>query len=167
MEPGRIYLIGFMGAGKSTVGRHLAEKMGRKFIDVDDLIERREGRPISMIFQANGELYFRSVERLCIKEVAKTKSAVIALGGGAFIDPENRAVLEDSGLTVWLKVSFAKASDRVKIGRTRPNFVNIEEARKLYDARQEYYALAKLHIATDDRPPAAVADELLRTIQGL
>ena len=76
-----------MGAGKSTVGRRLAQKLGWRFIDLDDEIERREHRPIADIFREHGEPYFRSIERLCLKDVASFSDAVIALGGGTFIDP--------------------------------------------------------------------------------
>jgi shikimate kinase len=165
MEQSRIYLIGFMGAGKTTVGRRLAKKLGWKFIDLDDEIERREGRPVAEIFRDSGEPYFRSLEQRCLEDVASSPHAVIALGGGTFLDPKNREVAEKSGLTVWLKVSFAKAADRVKIDGTRPKFRDKDQAERLYQSREPYYALARVHISTDADPPESVANEIIGVIR--
>src|SRR6516164_5589626 len=113
-----------MGAGKTTVGRRLAKKLGWKFIDLDEEIERREGRLIADIFKQEGESHFRDLERSCLKDLSAARKTVIALGGGAFIDPSSQELAESSGLTVWLKVSFAKIADRVKIDGSRPNFMD-------------------------------------------
>src|SRR5262245_25261923 len=113
-----------MGAGKTTIGRKLADKLSWKFIDLDDEIERREGRSIADIFRQEGEPHFRNLERLCLTELSSTPNAVIALGGGAFIDPDNRNLTENSGLTVWLKVSFRNVEERVKTDGTRPKFTD-------------------------------------------
>jgi shikimate kinase len=165
MEQSRIYLIGFMGAGKTTVGRRLARKLGWKFIDLDQEIERREGRRIAEIFRDNGEPYFRSLEQRCLEDVASSPRAVIALGGGAFIDPQNRQVAEKSGLTVWLKVSFAKVTDRVKIDGTRPKFSDKDQVERLYESREPHYALAKVHVSTDTNTPDSVANEIIGVIR--
>src|SRR5690349_14887448 len=119
-----------MGAGKSTIGRHLAKKLGWKFIDLDEEIERREHRPIPEIFEKEGEPYFRSIERLCLKNLPPSLKVVVALGGGAFIDPENREHAEKTGLTVWLKASFSQLANRVKIDGRRPKFVDKEQAER-------------------------------------
>jgi shikimate kinase len=161
----RIYLIGFMGAGKSTVGRRLAKKLGWKVIDLDKEIERHEHRAVADIFKEKGEPHFRSLERLCLKEVSSHPKAVIALGGGTFIDSDNRDLAEKSGLTVWLKVSFAKLAARVKIDGTRPNFADKDQAERLYQAREPFYALAKVHISTDDGTPETTADEIIGVIR--
>src|SRR5437762_11443381 len=102
MSVSRIYLVGFMGSGKTTVGRRLAKKLGWKFIDLDEEIERREHRQVAEIFREKGEPYFRNLERLCLKDLSSSNSkAVIALGGGAYADAGNRDVAEKTGLTVW------------------------------------------------------------------
>jgi len=150
-----------MGAGKTTVGRHLAKKLGWKFIDLDEEIERREGRAVADIFKDQGEPHFRKLETSCLQDLSSSSKAVIALGGGAFINPENRDVAEKTGLTVWLKVSFAKIAGRVKIDGTRPNFMDQEKAERLYQAREPHYALAKVHVSTDDGTPDSVADEII------
>jgi shikimate kinase len=154
-----------MGAGKTTVGRRLAHKLGWRFIDLDEEIERREHRRVSDIFQQDGEPHFRAIERLCLKEFSTSQKSVIALGGGAFIDPENREVAETTGLTVWLKVSFEKVADRVKIDGTRPNFADPQKAERLFCSREPYYALARLHVATDGVSPDSVADEIIGVIR--
>src|SRR5262245_40353354 len=133
-----------MGAGKSTVGRRVAKKLGWKFIDLDKEIERGEGRPISELFLQDGEPYFRNLERLYLKNVSSSRKSIIALGGGAFIDVENRELAEKTGLTVWLKVSFSKLVQRVRIDGTRPKFVDESQAKRLFEAREPLYALAKL-----------------------
>lgn len=164
----RVYLIGFMGAGKSTIGRRLATKLGWKFIDLDEEIERTEGQPIADIFRGHGETHFRQVERFALKRVStstSTEKSIIALGGGAFLDAENRAIADNSGLTIWLKVSFAKAVDRVKIDGTRPKFTSKEQAEGLHRSREPHYALAKVHIATDDGTPEAIADEIIGVLR--
>ena len=109
-----------MGAGKTTVGKRVAKKLGWKFIDLDEEIERREQRSVAQIFQEQGEPHFRQLERVSLKRLSGLNKSVIALGGGAFLDSENRALTEKTGLTVWLKVSFERVADRVKIDGTRP-----------------------------------------------
>ena len=156
-----------MGAGKSTVGRRLAKKLGWKFIDLDTEIERREGRSISEIFREKGEPYFRDLERSCLKDLSSSRKSVIALGGGAYMDPENRDVAEKTGLTVWLKVSFSKLVHRVKIDGTRPKFVDQAQAERLYQIREPLYALAKVHVSTDDGTPESAVDEIMGVFRKL
>ena len=151
-----------MGAGKSTVGRRVAKKLGWKFIDLDAQIERREGRSIADIFKQDGELHFRSLERLCLQQLsASSRKSVIALGGGTFIDPENRDLAEKTGLTVWLKVSFSKLVQRVRIDGTRPKFADKAQAERLYQEREPFYTLARVHVSTDDGNPDNVVDEII------
>src|SRR5262245_16349405 len=132
-----------MGAGKTTVGRRLAEKLGWSFIDLDEEIERRERRQVAEIFRLFGEPHFRNLERLCLKDLSASQQAVIALGGGAYIDPDNREIAEKTGLTVWLKASFSKLVDRVRMDGTRPKFTDRGHAERLYQTREPFYALAK------------------------
>ncbi len=154
-----------MGAGKTSVGRRLAKNLGWKFIDLDEEIERTEGRAIADIFQEHGEIHFRQLERLYLQRISSSDKSVIALGGGAFLDPENRALAENTGLTVWLKASFAKVVARVKIDGTRPKFISSEQAEALYQSREPYYAMAKIHVSTDDGTPETVAAEILGVVR--
>ena len=91
--------------------------------------------------------------------------AVIALGGGAFIDSGNRDLAEKTGLTIWLKVSFAKLAGRVKIDGTRPKFSDPAQAERLHQMREPFYALAKVHILTDNGTPESVAEEIMGVVQ--
>jgi shikimate kinase len=165
MRYSRVYLIGFMGAGKTTIGRQLAAKLGWKFVDLDREIEQREHRQVAEIFRESGEPHFRSLEEQYLKELSTSNRAVIALGGGAYINPQNRTVADDTGLTVWLKVSFTKVADRVKMDGTRPKFENREEAESLYQTREPYYALARVHVSVDEGTPDSVADEIIGVLK--
>src|SRR5262249_18129357 len=156
-----------MGAGKSTVGRRVAKKLGWKFIDLDAEIERREGRPIAEIFDEDGEPHFRNLERLYLKELSSSRKSVIALGGGTFTDPENLEVAQKTVRTVCLKVSFSKLVQPVRIDGTRPNFVDPPQAEQLYESREPLYSLAKVHISTDDGTPESAADEIIGALRRL
>jgi shikimate kinase len=165
MKYSRVYLIGFMGAGKTTVGRILARKLGWKFIDLDKQIEDGEGRQVAEIFRENGEPHFRTIEKRYFREVSYSNRAVIALGGGTYVDPQNQALADATGLTVWLKVSFARLVDRVKMDGTRPKFENPEDVQRLYESREPHYALARMHVSTDAGTPDSVADEIIGVIK--
>jgi len=154
-----------MGAGKTTVGRRLAKKLGWKFIDLDEEIERRDGRLVADIFKQEGESRFRDLERSCLKDLSSSRKTVIALGGGAFIDPGNQELAESSGLTVWLKVSFTKMAGRVKIDGSRPNFTDTEKAERLYQGREPHYARARLHVSTDDGSPDSIVEEIIGVLR--
>jgi len=154
-----------MGAGKSTVGRCLAKKLGWTFLDLDQELERREHRPVAEIFRVQGEPHFRNLERICLKDLSTSAKAVIALGGGAFIDSENRELAEKTGLTVWLKASLSNLGHRVKMDGSRPNFVDRAQAERLYQTREPFYALAKVHVSTDDSTPEAAAEEIIGALR--
>ncbi len=132
MTCSRIYLVGFMGAGKSSVGRILSKRLGWKFLDLDGEIEHGEHQSIADIFQSAGEPHFRKIEHAYLEKLSRRSQVVIALGGGSFVESENRDLAESTGLTVWLKVSFATVAARVKMDGTRPMFRNKEQAEALY-----------------------------------
>ena len=115
-----IILIGFMGSGKSTYGRLIANKLGRNFIDTDHYIEKKEGRSISDIFSDDGEEYFRDLETEVLQELMKnTTPTVLSLGGGTPLRKENRELMKD-GYTIFLKVSAKEAFERLKNDTERP-----------------------------------------------
>ena len=163
----RIYLVGFMGSGKTEVGPRLADRLGLEFVDLDAEIERAEGMTIREIFEKSGEPYFRALERKHLQAVACRPPVVVALGGGAYIDSENRALAERTGVTVWLKVSFDNVVHRVKMDGARPLFASLEQSRRLYDSRVPIYELARIHIPTDDRTPDAIVDDIVRRLEEL
>jgi shikimate kinase len=167
MAAERIFLVGFMGAGKTHVGRDLAGRLGWSFIDLDAEIERGEEMAIRDMFRQFGELHFRRLEHDYLKRLSVQAKVVIALGGGAYIDPDNRLLADSAGITIWLKVSFDNVVHRVTIDGTRPLFSNAEQAKRLYEDRIPLYSLARIHIQTDDREPAAIVDEILQHMEGL
>lgn len=120
MMPERVFLIGFMGAGKSTVGRLLADRLGFGFVDLDAAIEARSGRSIAEIFAEDGEPAFRAMEHEALLEYAGLKNMIVACGGGVVVDHANRAVLRESGTVVYLRVTAEEALARIGDRSTRP-----------------------------------------------
>ena len=163
----RIYLVGFMGAGKSTVGRELSLKLGWPFLDLDAEIEKSRKLPVREIFAQFGEPHFRQLEREHLQRISGTPQAIIALGGGAYIDPENRAVVDATGVAVWLNASLASVKERVRPDGTRPLLADAERARQLYTERLPAYRLARIHVLTDNRLPDAIAEEIVQRVANL
>jgi shikimate kinase len=160
MAPERIYLVGFMGAGKSSVGRALSKRLGWSLIDLDSEIERSQQMTVQEIFRKFGESRFRELERKHLERVSTQRKVVIALGGGAYVDPQNRRIADSTGLTLWLQAAFSRIVQRVKLDGSRPLFEDNDRAMRLYDERQPSYAQAQFQISTDDRTPDAVAAEI-------
>jgi len=160
----RIYLVGFMGAGKSTVGRELSLKLHYPFLDLDSEIEQAEGLPVREIFERFGEARFRQLEREHLTRVSKAPTAVVALGGGAYVDPENRKIVEDTGIAVWLDASYSAIRERVRPDGSRPLLGDRARAQKLYSDRRPVYELARIHVLTDNRLPDDIAEEIIRRI---
>lgn len=116
-----IILIGFMGCGKTTVGIKLSYRMRRSMLDTDKIIEKDEGRPISEIFDKDGEEYFRDLETKCLKKLIATENnQIISVGGGLPVREENRALLKELGTVIYLRASAETIYERVKNDRTRP-----------------------------------------------
>lgn len=141
--PGRVYLVGFMGAGKSTVGRALAARLGVPFVDLDEAFEALAGMTIRRAFEERGEAWFRERESELLRGTEALPDAVVALGGGTFTFPENRAVVQRAGRSVFLDAPFEVVAARLG-GKAadRPLFRSLEEARALYDARLGSYRLS-------------------------
>ena len=160
-----IVLVGFMAAGKSTVAQALARRLSYQFIDLDQLIEAREGRKIASIIDEDGEPRFRQIETEVLREVlANGPAGVIALGGGAWTIEENRKLIsEHNCLTVWLDAPFELCWSRITSeGNSRPLGRDKEKARKLFEMRQDKYQHADMRIRVDDKQPI---DKLLDQIQ--
>src|SRR5438105_15161567 len=131
LPPSLVFLVGFMGSGKTTVGRALAAVMGWRFADLDQLIEAREGRSIREIFETRGEAEFRRIEHEAIAACREMSETVIALGGGAFIADANRALISALGMSVWLDCPLEICLDRLGNDPTRPLLRGKEEMRDL------------------------------------
>ncbi len=161
----KIALTGFMGTGKTSVGKALSEKLGYPFVDTDALIEEREGMPISLIFKEKGEDYFRDVERKIVKEVSESIDVVIATGGGVIKDSVNVSNLRRRGILFCLTATPKIILKRVMLeGGTRP-LLDVEEPlaeiNMLLSQREEFYAQADLFVETDFITPEEAADKII------
>lgn len=161
-----ITIVGFMGAGKTTVGHILADRLGLPFVDTDVFIEQRYGRAITDIFAAEGEEHFREIEHRTINELVRGSEAVLALGGGAIEDPRTQAVLRNTTV-VYLTVSYAEAMSRVHQDTYRP-LLRHENLSQIYGRRLAVYgSVAAVTVSTDGRRPDAVAQDALRELNRL
>lgn len=165
-----IVLIGFMGTGKSSVGKVLAEKLGVKFVDVDEVIEKTTGMKISEIFSKFGESRFRDIETEIIKLITKKKGQVIATGGGVVLRDENMKQLKESGVIFCLKASENVIFERVKGTQNRP-LLQVENPkqtiRELLQKRMPLYEKANFCINTEGLTPEEVADKIIEEYKRL
>jgi shikimate kinase len=158
-----IYLVGFMGCGKSTVGRALADHIGWNFIDLDEEIERAQGAAIPEIFEQKGEAAFREIEAAALRErvklVDRGRPFVIALGGGAFLSDDNVKTLTRSGVTIWLDCPLDTVERRVAGFEHRPLARDPEMFRELYESRRASYSRAEYRVEVNgDDAEATVRD---------
>lgn len=155
---GRIYLVGFMAAGKSTVGSALASELNYRFVDLDRLIEDREGLRVHQIFERHGEDQFRDLEHECLRQTEARENVVIATGGGTMTFERNRAVIGRLGLSIWLDPPLRELLERLERGgrSKRPMFRGRQHARALYHSRRDAYRMADMRIETVSRDTADV-----------
>jgi shikimate kinase len=164
LTPG-IFLVGFMGCGKSTVGRVLSDELGWSFFDLDHEIEKRTGEAISTIFDQRGEPAFRTLETEALAErVANVRTGrpqVIALGGGTFTVPGNLDLATNHGVTIWLDTPLQVIEERIAQEDHRPLARDPEKLRALYDIRRDAYARADYRILTESQEPGEVVAQIL------
>jgi len=167
-HPKNIFLVGPMGAGKSAVGRQLARALHLTFMDSDDEVESRTGVDIPFIFEKEGEAGFRKRESAAIEDLTKMDGVVLATGGGAIVDPDNRSWLGGRGLVVYLFTSVDQQFKRTSRGRERPMLENgdrREILEKLLEQRDPLYReIADLVVETDGRKVHSVANEIIEQI---
>lgn len=164
----RVVLVGFMGAGKTTVGRALSNRLGWPFTDLDDVVQAREGRSIAEIFAGHGESGFRDLETEALRELltenqnAQDKGLVLALGGGAFLRPENREAITNTGaLAILLEAPFAELQRRIALeGKNRPLAVSGDALAQLFATRQATYHLIQHRVQTLNKAPDEIAAEI-------
>jgi shikimate kinase len=163
-----IYLVGFMGTGKTSVGRLLAEKKVWNFVDLDELIELKEQCRIVDIFAKEGEPYFRKIEKKTLKEVATQKGFVVACGGGIVLDKDNIKLMKKTGNLICLDASTDKILKRVAASSHRP-LLNVGDQKKritlLKKMRQPYYMQADKVIDTSRLSVKQVADEIAKIVK--
>jgi shikimate kinase len=161
MTADKIYLVGFMGAGKSTVARALAKRLDWRVEDVDAQIEQRERSDISTIFRTKGEPYFRSVERQALLDARLLRGTVVATGGGTFVDARNRDLMLQDGVVVWLDVPFRTVLDRVPHDGRRPLAADRASLEALFQQRRAAYALAHVRIDASRGSADTIVDLIL------
>jgi len=161
MRRDKIYLVGFVASGKSTVARKLASRLGWRWFDVDDLIEQRERRSIGEIFSAHGEPRFRAAEREVVRGLLAIRHAVVATGSGTFADPVSRALIADDGLSAWLDAPLDLLLGRLPPGRSRPLGDDRNELMRAFEIRREAYRLADLRLDVGSASIDEVVERLL------
>ncbi|MFH0795656.1 MAG: shikimate kinase [Candidatus Omnitrophota bacterium] len=164
----KIVLTGFMGTGKTKVGKILARRLGLAFVDTDGLIEERAGLSINKIFEQYGESHFRVLEKKVIKEVSEKDGVVIAIGGGAFIAPENRANLKKKGVTVALLAEVKEIARRTANDTSRPLLKEggrQARIKTLLKKRLPYYRKADFCLDTTGKSPGKVVQEIINFVK--
>jgi shikimate kinase len=167
-----LVLTGFMGTGKTSVGRIAGERLHMPFVDVDAEIEAREGQAVAEIFRARGEAYFRDVESAVVRALAGRTGVVIATGGGALLRAENRAALAGTGLIMCLEAAPEEIARRLAGDTARPLLGGevasdgasgraVTRIRALLDERAPVYAALPYHVDTTGKTPQQVADEVI------
>jgi shikimate kinase len=170
LEGLNLYLVGMMGSGKSTAGRHLAEQLGYRFLDADSSIEQVAGRSIPELFASEGEAGFRDLEAAVLNQIASWHSLVVATGGGVVSRPENWGQMQQ-GVVIWLDAPDALLLQRLSADPTpRPLMQSEDPAQRLAELmgqRRPLYAQADLHIVQDGRAPDQVAEQILEALPGV
>ena len=163
MRADKLYLVGFMGAGKTTVAKALGRRIGWRVEDVDQRIEARERRSVTTIFSQDGETYFRRVERDVVLDLLPERNVVIATGGGTFVDPDLRATMLNDGAVAWLDLPLHRVIERIPRDGRRPLAGDAVQMEQLYTRRRLAYSAA--HVRIDAGAPVdEVVERLLEWI---
>lgn len=165
MRTDKIYLVGFMAAGKTTVARALGAHLGWRVEDVDDLIEARERMTVADIFARYGEAYFRAVERDIVRLLLPLRETVVATGGGTFADAENRAAMNLDGVSIWLDVPLGVILARLPADGRRPLAADLSQFEWLYTSRLAAYQQAHLRLDAHGAAPEDLVERILAWLQ--
>lgn len=161
-----LYLVGFMAAGKTTVGRSLADELGWCFVDIDSDIESQENKTIADIFRDHGEAHFRELESQMIRgRVSRIEAGdpcVMALGGGAFVQPQNWELIQDNGVTVWLDCQLETIRQRLGDDTSRPLARDRGALAQLFEDRRPLYARADFRIEVDTDQVSEIVRKIMR-----
>ncbi|MCI8993551.1 MAG: shikimate kinase [Eubacterium sp.] len=161
-----VYLIGFMGSGKSTVGSLAAKMGGVPFLDTDRIIEKEQEKTVADIFQEKGEAHFRELETQVLKQLSEKKKGIVSCGGGIVLKEENIRIMKESGFLICLKAAPATILERVRYSTGRPKLnghMNLEYISAMMDERQPFYDRAKaIVLETDTKSVRELAKEILK-----
>jgi len=157
----KVYLVGFMAAGKTTLARALAKRLDWRVTDIDDLIEQREHMSVAQVFAKRGEPYFRAAERAILQQQLAPRHLVVATGGGTFVDPQNRSVINRDGVSVWLDAPLERIIARLPVDGRRPLAADRVELERLYHARRAAYEQAHVRLDASRAGIDALVEELL------
>ena len=153
-----VVLVGMMGAGKSSIGRRLAARLGIPFVDADTEIESAAGMSIPEIFEKHGEPYFRAGEARVIARLLDSEPSVLATGGGAVMDPRTRELIGEKGISVWLSADVDVLVKRTKRRTDRPL---VEKIKELMPLREPFYAQSTIVVRSRDEPHDTIVDEIM------
>jgi shikimate kinase len=168
LNDSRIYLTGFMGAGKSTIGKILAQRIGYRFYDTDHLVMRGFGKPVSVIFEQNGEKAFRNAEILVLSELAQRSNVVVSTGGGTLVRDETFTIARESGLLIYLRAPVSDLYERVIFSpKDRPQ-VDVPEQESIFheyfEQRRHYYERSDFTVDTVNRRPDDVVRDIMTAL---
>jgi shikimate kinase len=157
----KVYLVGFMAAGKTTVARALARRLDWEMIDIDETIEQRERQTVTEIFARQGEAYFRSLERQALLDQMARRHLVVATGGGTFADVQNRAAINGDGVSVWLDVPLDRLIGRIPADGRRPLAADRAGFERLYYQRRAAYEQAHVRLDAGRASVDALVEQLV------
>jgi shikimate kinase len=157
----KVYLVGFMAAGKTSVGRALARRLDWKFLDIDELIERQEHMTVAEIFARHGEPYFRAAERAVVTDQLQARHVVVATGGGTFVDPQNRAAIRGDGVSVWLDAPLDRVIARMPADGRRPLAADRADLERLFEGRRLAYEQAHVRLDAGRTGVDALVEQLV------
>lgn len=164
-----IYLVGFMGTGKTAVGKKVARRLNRRFFDLDSIIEQKQKKKISRIFAEDGEPYFRKVEKQVLKETSAQGDLVVSCGGGIVLDNENIRIMKETGAMICLSARSEVIIARTRRYKHRP-LLDVENPEKriegLLKIRAPFYAQANYTIDTSDLSVSAITDRIIEYVKG-
>jgi shikimate kinase len=162
----KLYLVGFMAAGKTSVARALAAEVGWRAEDVDELIEARERLTVAEIFARHGEPYFRAAERDILKLLLPMRRTIVATGGGTFVDEENRNAIKLDGISIWVDVPFSEILARLPADGRRPLAADLTQLERLYHVRRAAYQQAHLRVDAAGARVHDVVGNILDALSG-
>jgi shikimate kinase len=157
----KVYLVGFMAAGKTTLARALAKRLDWRAVDIDEVVEQRERLSVADIFARHGEPYFRIAERAALTGQLGVPHIVVATGGGTFVDPQNRTMINADGLSIWLDIPLDRALARAPVDGRRPLVADRDAFERLYHARRAAYQQAHIRIDAGRQGVDGLVEQLM------